>query len=360
MNHHRPGDLYRRWPTRDVPNIVILRIAGLRMSPSGGRRWVRRQTLVFALACLGPALLAAVAIATGLTHKRDVLSHFGWTAFFVGLDVIAVAVHWWVCRLFLAVSEDLDAILTPPGRTAVHSWIDAKTSRGRQVRAMVIGGVLLAGGLLTADTLAADGVRGGDGDSLFVAVTSYATVTWSGVLYGSSGYWLLNGGRMATVVSRRGNVKLLWSAPARTPGMEKMSSAYRLASLMVSLGTAAGLVPVLSWAYSGPQDTSVSVVKWSVIASTLVMAAVFSLLPQLHLSMAIGEAKSESLRKISALLPDDVPTHQVPVDEQTARNIELLAMVASSPSSTITGQTVASVILALMGATVPALAQVIF
>ncbi|MGH4032914.1 hypothetical protein ACQB60_28720 [Actinomycetota bacterium Odt1-20B] len=355
------GDLYRRWPSGDIPNIVVLRLTGMSMSPSGGRRWARGQTLAFALVTLAPALLAAVAIGTGLAHKQDVLSHFGWTAFFVGLDVIAIALHWWVCWLFLGVTEDLDAMLTPVGRTAVHDWLDRKTSRGRQLRAMLIGSVLLAGGLLTANTLASGGARGGDGDSVFVAVMSYATVALTGALYGSSGYWLLNAGRLATTVSRRGHAKLLWSAPARTPGMEKMSAAYRLASLMISLGTAAGLVPVLSWAYSGGRhDTSVSVVKWAIIASTVIMAAVFSLLPQWRLSMAISEAKAESLRRISELLPDEVPTAQRPVDEQTARNIELLAMVASSPSSTITGQTVAAVILALLGVAVPALAQVVF
>ncbi|MFE0105932.1 hypothetical protein [Streptomyces sp. NPDC059009] len=355
------GDLYRRWPADDIPNFVVFRLAGLSMSPSGGARWDRRRALCFALVSAAPLLLMGVAIGTGLAHELKIPSYVLWTAWFVVLDVFGVGAHWYVCRLFLGVAEDLDPMLTPAGRTAVHAWLDTVTSRWRQLRAMAVGGALFPGCLLVANSLSARGVRLGHGPFLFMSLTSYAAVAWTGALFGSCGYWLLKGGHLTTLVAHRGNVKLLWSAPARTPGMETLSSAYRLASLMVTLGTVAGLFPVLTWAYSGPPGaTSVSVVKWAVITVTLLMDAAFSLVPQWRLSMAIRAAKAESLRKISELLPEEVPTARRPVDEQTARNIELLAMVASSPSSTITGQTVAGVILALAGATVPWLAQVVF
>jgi hypothetical protein len=238
------SSLRRRYP-HDIANVCVLQLAGVQVSGNGELRLSKAKAARFLLLSLAPLVIAASLQLVNPSRNLLLLSYFWWLAYFFGLVGVSVAFSWAGCRMFYRSTESLSETLTVQGKIEYDRWADRYTAQGRQLPIMVI----FAGLSVIALWLAAR--VPGIGQRLYTTPASYVAIAWAGLLVGNCGYWLAHGTELAYRLSRPGRMSLMWSAPGRSPGLERLARCYRYSFYMAAVGSAACVTPILYWAYRG-------------------------------------------------------------------------------------------------------------
>lgn len=345
------GDLNDRYAA-DMAQVVVLRMAGVRASGTTAT-WQAKRCWPFAVAVGLPYVAAGVHLV--FSNAAPKFQAYGmWLLYYTLVNICIVLGLWVGCRGFHAMCDSLDRMLTPTGRTAVHAWIDRGISAKRQWRYALIGAVGAVAVMF--------GVQHALGITphLFVDVASYMVVVVTGAAAANSNYWMIRAIRLARIVTNPRNVKLLWFAPARTIGLERVARWYRFVTLMAAAGLCLAFIPVVYASGIDPGNDLLITVKWTLAGMFMVAVAVFGLYSQWRLSWIVEQARAVSIRRLGEALPARAPRRASDISEEDARVNDLLSYVIASPNTAVNGQTLASTLLAMLTGALPFIVTVMF
>ncbi|MER6443323.1 hypothetical protein ABT275_44695 [Streptomyces sp. NPDC001185] len=187
---------------------------------------------------------------------------------------------------------------------------------------------------------------------MYIDAASYLTVAMTGAAGANSLFWLMRAARLARILTKPGNLRLLGSAPARTPGIEALSRWHRVVTLVVVGGSAVAFAP---WVWLAPFVAHEGVyltTKWTVASLVIVAVVLFGFYPQWRLSRAVMAKRMAVLHVLSRRLPRNLPGGRALTDDEV-KEIDLYEKVSQSPSSVIDGQTVAATMLSVAAVLVP-------
>lgn len=346
------GDLKARYP-RDIAAVLLLKCFGVRVSSQGRNYLARRPCLLFFVVLATPGIISLAPRITDPLSGSPEARYSGWVGYFILVDLMCVAFEWAGCRAFYALTQDLDEMLTGRGRDAVHAWITRTTSPWRQAVVSAVGASVGLGGMMAVDS-APETQR-----VISVGVGSYLVVAVTGGCVFNCVYWLWECAYLPRSLARAGNMRLLWSSPARTPGIELLSRCYRWASLLAAVGTAVCIYPWISWSGEARGSSMLSVAKWTLLFISMAATLAISFTPQWFLSSAVSRARLVSVRRLRRGLPVHAPVSDSVMTEESARRLDALDGVIASPSGVIDGQTISSALLALAAAGIPPILQII-
>jgi hypothetical protein len=329
----------------DLARVTVLRWFGIR-ADGAGNRWNPRDSVPFLAAVLSPLAVAGLHQAFWHPPAQGRGAYFFWLGYYVATDLITVLAQWVGCRAFHRALPSVDRMLTPQGAWAVHAWIERGMRPWRQERWMLLGAAFfctIVWALSTVQQVA---------NHMYIDAASYLTVAMTGAAGANSLFWLLRAPRLARIVTEPGNLRLVWSAPARTPGIEALSRWHRIITLVVVGGAAVAFAP---WVWLAPYVAHEGVylaTKWVVVSLVIVAIVLFGLYPQWRLSQAVMAKRTAVLQVLSHRLPRNLPGGRALTDDE-AKEIDLYEKVSQSPSSVIDGQTVAATLLSVAAVLVP-------
>ncbi|WP_189702391.1 hypothetical protein [Streptomyces chromofuscus] len=329
-----------------MENVILLRMAGVRASTTRAT-WQAKHCWPLTLAVGLPHVAAGVHLLCFSTSVPKFQAFGMWLVYYTLITVFLVVCQWVGCRAFHAMCDSLDAMLTPRGHTAVHAWIDRGISAKRQWRYAGIGAL---GALAVLYGIQA---AIGTTSHLFVDVASYMVVAVIGAAAANSNYWMIRAIRLARIVTNPRNVKLLWFAPARTIGLERVARWYRFVTLVAAFGLCLAFAPVAYLSELAPGNTLVITIKWTLAGSFMVAVALFGLYSQWRLSWLVEQSRAVSIQRLSEALRPRPPRRASEISEGDARVYDLLSYLISSPNSAVNGQTLASTLLAMLTGAVP-------
>jgi hypothetical protein len=329
----------------DLARVTVLRWFGIH--PDGtGNRWSAKDGALFLAAVLAPLAVAGLHQAFWHPSAQGRGAYFFWLGYYVGIDLITVLAQWIGCRAFHRTLPSVDRMLTPAGTWAVHAWIDRGMRPWRQQRWMLVGGAFCCATVWALSTS-----RQVD-DHMYIDAASYLTVAMTGAACANSLFWVLRAARLARIVTKPGNLRLVWSAPARTPGIEALSRWHRVVTVVLVGGAAVAFAP---WVWLAPYVAHEGVylaTKW-VVASLIIAAIIlFGFYPQWRLSQAVMAKRTAVLHVLSHRLPRNLPGGRALTDDE-AKDIDLYEKVSQSPAGVIDAQTVAATLLSVATVLVP-------
>ncbi|MBY8876041.1 hypothetical protein [Actinacidiphila acidipaludis] len=330
---------------RDLARVTVLRWFGIRADASRNT-WNPRDSAPFLVVILSPLLLAVLHQVFGHPTTQGRGAHFFWLGYYVGMDLLNVFSQWAGCRGFHRALPSVDIMLTPRGARQVHAWIDRGFRPWRQEKWMLVGSAISCGSLFALSTIHQVTRH------MYVDTSSYLTVVMSGAMGANSLFWLLRASRLARIITKPEHVHLVWSAPARTPGIEALSRWHRFVTLVCVFGCAVAFAP---WVWLAPyvaHDGAYLVTKWIVATLALVALVLFGLYSQWRLSQAVLDRRTAVLHVLARRLPKEPPATGVLTDGE-AQLVDLYDKVAGSPSGVIDGQTVATTLLTVAAVLVP-------
>ncbi|MFJ6630700.1 hypothetical protein ACIQMR_04690 [Streptomyces sp. NPDC091376] len=335
-----------------MARVVLLRMAGVRASGTVAT-WRAKLCWPFALALGLPYVAAVVHLGWFASAVPPFHAYGMWLLYYTGVNIIVALGQWVGCRAFHAMCDSLDRMLTPVGRTAVHAWIDRGISPKRQWRYVAFGAV---GAILVMF-----GVQRALGTTprLFVDIASYMVVVVTGAGAANSTYWLLRAVRLARIVTNPRNVKLLWFAPSRTIGLERVARWYRFVTLMAAVGFCLAFVPVAYASRIDPGNGLLIVMKWTLAGVFMITITLFCFYSQWRLSWIVEQARAVSIRRLEEALPPRAPRLAADISEADARVNDLLSYVIASPNTAVNGQTLASTLLAMLTGALPFIVTVL-
>jgi hypothetical protein len=329
----------------DLARVTVLRWFGIR-ADSTGNTWSPGDSALFVAAILSPLVVAGLHQTFWHPTAQGRGAYFFWLGYYVGTDLITVLGQWVGCRAFHRALPSVDRMLTPHGAWEVHCWIERGMRPWRQQRWMLVGAAFSCATVWALST--AHQVT----DHMSIDVASYLTVVMTGAAGANSLFWLVRAARLARIVTKPGNLRLVWSAPARTPGIEALSRWHRSITLAVVGGAAVAFAP---WVWLAPYVGHEGVylaTKWVVAGLIIVAIVLFGFYPQWRLSQAVMAKRTAVLHVLSHRLPRHLPGGRV-LTEDEAKDVDLYEKVSQSPSSVIDGQTVAATLLSVGGVLVP-------
>lgn len=345
------GDLYNRYPA-DMAQVVVLRVFGIRAT-GPALTWKARRCVPFLLAVSVPFAAAAshqLFFPTSTPHGR---TYYLWMLYYTAVDLYVVLCQWLGCRTFHAMTDSMDRTLTDRGRIAVHAWIDRGTSQKRQWRYMALGSA--AGAVVMFTLTRAQGVT----QRMYVDLASYLVVSVTGAAAANSAYWILRAVKLAKIITNLRNVTLLWFAPARTVGVERVARWYRFVALLSAVGFSIAFVPVIYVSGLAPGNSLLTATKWALAGTSMVAIAVFGLYSQWRLSALVEQSRAYAVERIARALPRRPPASSAQISDADARINDLLSYVIASPTTVVNGQTLASTLLAVVTGALPFIVTVL-
>ncbi|MDT3397331.1 hypothetical protein RKE29_11840 [Streptomyces sp. B1866] len=336
--------LNARYPS-DLARVTVLRCFGIR-ADTAGNTWKTKSSIPFLAVILSPLTIALVRQALGHSAPHGKGAYAFWLCYYVALDLAMVLAAWTACRALHRAMPSLDRMLTRRGKEAVHGWIDRGVQPWRQERWMLTGAAGSCLALWVLSTLQEAPWR------LPVGAMSYATVALSGAVGTNGLYWLIRSARLSRLVTKRGNVKLAWPSPARTPGVEALSRWYRIVTLWIVVISTATSAPLVWLSPHMARHGAYLVTKWVLAGTMLVAILSFGLYSQWRLSKAVLDKRGAVLQMLARRLPRQPPGDR-PLTADEAQAVELFTQVSESPSGVINGQTLASTLLSVAAILVP-------
>jgi hypothetical protein len=342
---HSYPTLHYRY-AHDIGNVLILRFVGLQAS-NGVVTWRKRRALLAVSVMLSPLFLAVILSVPTDVNGVLVFPYYLWFVYFASLCSVVIMFAWAGVTVFHRLTPDLEEILTDDGRVAYDRWANITTA----ILPQSVFGVVFSSFALVALRLAARAP--GMNSRLYVGPASYFSVGLSGLIIAGGAYWILAGTILSAVLGRSRHMKLWWQAPGHTVGLDLLARCYRLTFYGASIGVALCLIPILSWAYGGPNSVLLSAVKTGLfIASATVVLAV-AVIPQWQLSSVVAAARRSTLKELQRQLPLSSAL-AIQSSSSTSDSVAaLIELVAGSPSTTIKESTVAGVLLGLATALLP-------
>ncbi|MFF9409773.1 hypothetical protein ACF1B0_30260 [Streptomyces anandii] len=332
---------------RDLARVTVLRCFGIRAEdPAGKNSWSLWRGLLFLAVILIPPAVACLNVTTGRPIPQGGRAYLFWIVYYVLLDLFVVLAQWAGCRAFHRALPSVDRMLTSPGAQEVHDWIDRGLRPWRQERWM------LAGAGASCLSLWALSRVQQVVQHMHIDAASYMTVTLAGSAGTNSMYWLLRASRLSRLITKPGHLRLTWSAPARTPGIEALSRWYRIVTLWCVFGAALAFAP---WVWLAPfvaRNGAYLATKWVVAVILLLSIVLFGFYSQWRLSQAVLEKRMAVLHVLARRLPRHPPGAH-PLTEEEAQVVELFDKVSASPAGVIDGQTVASTLVSVAAVLVP-------
>ncbi|QIQ05863.1 hypothetical protein [Streptomyces liangshanensis] len=345
------GDLDRRYAA-DMAQVVVLRMAGVRASGTTAT-WRANRCWPFVVAVGLPYIAAGVHLVFFSTTAPKFRAYGMWLLYYTLVNLLVVLGQWVGCRGFHAMCDSLDRMLTPAGRVAVHAWIDRGISAKRQWRYVMLGAVGAVAAMF--------GVQRALGTTphLFVDVASYMVIVVTGAAAANSNYWMIRAIRLARIVTNPRNVKLLWFAPSRTIGLERVARWYRFVTLVAAAGLCLAFVPIVYVSRIDPGNDLLITIKWVLAGTFMVAITLFGLYSQWRLSWIVEQARAVSIRRLEEALPPRAPRRASDISEADARVNDLLSYVIASPNTAVNGQTLASTLLAMFAGALPFIVTVL-
>ena len=345
------GDLKQRYAA-DMAQVVLLRAAGVRAS--GGRAaWKARYCWPLAGAVVLPYVAAWIHLTFCATQTPRFVAFALWLLYYTLVTFCMLVSQWVGCRAFHAMCESMDDMLTPRGRTAVHAWIDRGISPKRQWKYALMGSGLAVTVLLFVQ------IALGTTPRLFIDAASYMVVAVTGAGAANSNYWLIRAIRLSRIVTNVRNVKLLWFAPARTIGLERIARWYRFITFMAALGLCLAFAPVVYVSEIAPGNDLLVTIKWTLAGVFMVAVGIVGLYSQWRLSWVVEQSRASSVQRLSEALPSRVPARASDISDADARVNDLLSYLIASPNSAVNGQTLASTLLAMLTGALPFIVTVL-
>ncbi|MFC8228135.1 hypothetical protein [Streptomyces sp. NPDC057287] len=329
-----------------MTSFAVLRLFGLRATGTT-ISWKFTRFLPSLSVLLLPVPVAVIHQVAFATQTPNARSYYMWIFFYTAVDFCVVLLQWMGCRAFLAMTGSLDRMLTDAGRTAVRGWIDRGTALSRQYAYMAVGSVA-ALVVLFALTRAERVTQ-----HLYVDLASYLTVAITGAAAANSVYWILRAVRLARIVTNVRHIKLLWFAPAKTVGIERIARWYRFVALLAAAGVTLAFVPVIQVSRMSPGNTLLTVTKWTLAGVFMATITLFALYSQWRLSAAVEQVRAKVIERIEQALPARAPARAAEVSDEDARINDLLSYVLASPTTVVNGQTLASTLLAMVTGAIP-------
>lgn len=346
---HRPTHSYPSLHYRyahDIGNVLILRFVGLRAS-NGLVTWRKRRALLAVSVMLSPLFLAVILSVPTEVNDALVLPYYWWLVYFVLLCSVVIMFAWAGVTVFHRLTPDLEEILTEEGRVAYDTWANITTA----ILPQSVFGVVFSSFALVALRLAAK--ASGMNSRLYVGPASYFSVGLSGLIISGGAYWILAGTILSAVLGRSRHVKLWWEAPGHTVGLDLLARCYRLTFYGACIGVALCLIPILSWAYGGPNSVLLSVVKAGLFIASVTVVLAVAVIPQWQLTSVVAAARRSTLKELQSQLPSSSALAIQSSGSKSESVAALIALVAGSPSTTIKESTVAGVLLGLATALFP-------
>jgi hypothetical protein len=328
--------LRERYP-HDIAAVLNLRLAGFTVVDGEPRQRPRSLVLLASLALL-PLAFAVVLQVFEPAPAQLVWQHFGWHLYFATLTCLVFLSSWIGCRIFYDLTSDLENALTPEGLQEYHRWADSRTRLGPQLAGAMLAGVLAMIALAVAVNVP------GMSNRLYVNASSYASVFITAFTVAGAVYWIGHGTVLAYRLTRDGMMRLMWVAPARTPGLERLARCYRVAFYLAALGSAACLTPLLYWAYRGPQSDWLGAVKSGLLLVSFASTAAVAVLPQWWLSDVVSATRQATLAQLQSRLPPAADSVDL-TDRELSTLQGLIKLASDSPQTTVSDRTIAALIL---------------
>lgn len=332
---------------RDLARVVVLRWFGIRADNRARKNvWSPRGSTLYFAVILAPPVIAAVHQWWGHPTSRGRSAYLFWICYYVPLDLILVLAAWSGCRAFHRALPSVDRMLTPRGAREVHAWISRGLRPWRQERWMLTGSAvacLMLWALSDVEQVV---------QHMYIDAASYVSVTVSGAGGANGLYWLFRASRLSRIITKTGHLRLTWSAPARTPGIEALSRWYRIVTLWCVFGAALAFAP---WVWLSPfvaQNGAYLTTKWVVAAIILLSILLYGFYSQWRLSQAVLEKRMAVLRVMERRLPKQPPGTR-PFTEHEKQLVELFTKVSESPSGVVNAQTLASTLVSVAAVLVP-------
>ncbi|MER5774166.1 hypothetical protein ABT144_07735 [Streptomyces sp. NPDC002039] len=174
-----------------------------------------------------------------------------------------------------------------------------------------------------------------------------------------AGETLLAPGGSARIVTNPRNVKLLWFAPARTIGLERVARWYRFCTLVAAAGLCLAFVPVVYASRIDPGNDLLITIKWVGAGTFMVAIALFGIYSQYRLSLIVEQTRAVTIQRLEEALLPRAPRRASGISEADARVHDLLSYVTSSPNTAVNGQTLASTLLAMLTGALPFIVTVL-
>lgn len=332
---------------RDLARVIVLRWFGIRAEDRTRKNtWNPWHSVPFLAVILTPPVVACLHQALGHPTAQGRNAYLFWIGYYVLLDLFVVLAAWSGCRAFHRALPSVGKMLTPRGAQEVHDWIDRGLRPWRQERWMLAGA---AASCLSVWALSSvhQVVQ-----HMYIDAATYLSVALSGAAGANSLYWLLRASRLSRLITKPRHLRLAWSAPARTPGIEALSRWYRIVTLWCVFGAALAFAP---WVWLSPfvaRNGAYLTTKWVVAAILLLSIVLFGFYSQWRLSQAVLEKRMAVLHVLERRLPKQPPGTR-PFTEQERQLVELFTKVSESPSGVINGQTLASTLVSVAAVLVP-------
>ncbi|MET7905271.1 hypothetical protein ABZS86_28940 [Streptomyces sp. NPDC005355] len=339
------GDLRDRYPS-DISQMTVLRLFGIR---TAGQRntWSPKRCVPFIVVNVSPLLLAAVEQMLHPAKTSRMVPYFGWLAYYCAVNFVVVLCQWSGCRLFNAIAQSIDEMLTIRGRAELHAWLDRGNPQRRQLRYMLLGSVIAVVTLFELSTIHRLT------DHLYIGLASYMSVALTGAAGANCLYWILRAARLSRLITRRGHIRLWWMSPANTPGIECLSRWYRIVTAWAALGGTIAFAPAVYISRYVPGDRVFAIIKWGLAITLMLSVALFGLYSHWRLSATVTEKRIASLRRLKRALPQQPPIGSGQVDEESMRLFDLFSRVSGSPTGVVNNQTIASMTLTLLTGAIP-------
>jgi hypothetical protein len=339
------------WQER-IRRILPLAFAGIWPEP-GRYYWVhwRRFGLAAVIALL-PVALAILRVIRGLPASARATWYVAWCGYASGLDVLAITCAWTTCYLFNRWQQDIIDLFEPSKFGPAAEFIDRHICGRSQRWAALVGGMGAVVLLRLCDASVIVRHR------LYVDAISYFAAAVAGALVGSCIFCIAVGAIFIRRFVRVENLRLLWVAPARTPGIERLARLFNWAAVLAAVGGSACLAPSLFLAEVDHPPGTLLTAKVAALVITVCVTTIVATVPHAQVSSVIREARADAIRTLGQRLPrrGTLEAADLPLLAEIA---QLLETVASSPATTFDDRTKVAVVVAVVATGLPTLVTLI-